>query len=65
MIKVKTFATPLRIFEAARELEGLDAQVADFLADEKATAVYSVSDATTAGDGGETIGLVRVVAYEA
>lgn len=64
MIKVKTFATPIRIFEAARELEGLDAQIAGFLADEKATAVYSVSDATTAGDGGETIGLVRVVAYE-
>jgi hypothetical protein len=64
MIKVKTFATPIRIFEAARELEGLDAQIAGFLADEKATVVYSVSDATTAGDGGETIGLVRVVAYE-
>ena len=64
MIKVKTFATPIRIFEAARELEGLDGEVAGFLADEKATAVYSISDATTAGDGGETIGLVRVVAYE-
>ncbi len=64
MIKVKTFATPIRIFEAARELEGLDAQVVGFLADEKAAAVYSISDATTAGDGGETIGLVRVVAYE-
>jgi hypothetical protein len=65
MIKVRTFATPIKIFATIRELTELDETVARFLADEKATNVYSVSDSTTAGDTGETIGLIRVVAYEA
>jgi hypothetical protein len=65
MIKVKTFATPIKIFATIRELTELDEAVAKFLADEKATTVYSVSDSTTAGDTGETIGLIRVVAYDA
>jgi hypothetical protein len=64
MIKVKTFTTPIKIFAAARELNDLDAQVTAFLADEHATTVCSVSDAITAGDSGETIGLIRTVAYE-
>jgi hypothetical protein len=64
MIKVKTFATPIKIFATIRELTELDETVSRFLADEKAIAVYSVSDSTTAGDTGETIGLIRVVAYE-
>ena len=33
------------------------------LNDEKADKVFSVSDATTAGENGETIGLIRSVAY--
>jgi hypothetical protein len=65
MIKVRSFTTPIKIFATIRELTELDETVAKFLADERATAVYSVSDATTAGDSGETIGLIRVVAYEA
>ena len=65
MIKVRSFTTPIKIFATIRELTELDETVAKFLADEQATAVYSVSDATTAGDTGETIGLIRVVAYEA
>ena len=65
MIKVKTFTTPIKIFVTVRELEELDSTVTTHLADEKATAVYAVSDSTTAGDNGETIGLIRVVAYEA
>jgi len=65
MIKVKSFTTPIKIFATIRELTELDEQVARFLADEGATAVYAVSDAATAGDTGETIGLIRVVAYEA
>ena len=65
MIKVKTFTTPIKIFATVRELEELDSTVTTHLADEKATTVYAVSDSTTAGDNGETIGLIRVVAYEA
>jgi hypothetical protein len=63
MIKVKTFATPIKIFAAHRELEELDEQVSAFLNDENADKVYSVSDTTTAGENGETIGLIRTVAY--
>ncbi len=65
MIKVRSFTTPIKIFATIRELTELDETVTGFLADEGATAVYSVCDATTAGDTGETIGLIRVVAYEA
>jgi hypothetical protein len=65
MIKVKSFTTPIKIFATNRELTELDEAVAAFLADAKATTVYSVSDSTTAGDTGETIGLIRVVAYDA
>ena len=64
MIKVKTFSTPVKIFAAARELTDLDAEVTGFLAKEKATAIFSVSDACTSGSNGETIGLIRTVAYE-
>ena len=64
MIKVKTFSTPIKIFSAARELNDLDAEVTKFLFDENASAVYSVSDSCTNGDNGETIGLIRTVAYQ-
>lgn len=63
MIKVKTFMTPIKIFATARELNDLDAQVTAFLESEKAAEVYSVSDAATAGEHGETIGLIRAVCY--
>lgn len=63
MIKVKTFATPIKIFATVRELQDLDEQVAAFLLEEKATEVYAMSDTTTAGGDGETIGLIRSVAY--
>ena len=63
MIKVRTFATPIKMFAAHRELEELDEQVSTFLNDEKAVKVYSVSDTTTAGESGETIGLIRAVTY--
>jgi hypothetical protein len=65
MIKVKTFTTPIKIFATVKEIAELDESVTRFLAGERAAAVYAVSDTTTAGDGGETIGLIRVVAYEA
>jgi hypothetical protein len=64
MIKVKTFTTPIKIFATQRELQELDDQVSAFLNEESATKVYSVSDTTTAGENGETIGLIRAVAYK-
>ena len=64
MIKVKTFATPIKIFATMRELQELDEQVAAFLAAEGVKRVYAMSDATTAGENGETIGLVRSVVYK-
>ena len=63
MIKVKTFTTPIKIFATQRELEELDERVSAFLNDESAAKVYSVGDTTTAGENGETIGLIRTVAY--
>ena len=63
MIKVKTFTTPIKIFATVRELQDLDEQVTAYLNDEGADAVFSVSDTATAGDNGETIGLIRTVAY--
>ena len=63
MIKVRTFATPIKIFATMRELHDLDAEVQKFLQDEGADKVYSMTDTTTVGDNGETIGLMRAVAY--
>ncbi|NLE22524.1 MAG: hypothetical protein GX624_07075 [Actinobacteria bacterium] len=63
MINVKTFATPIKIFATMRELHDLDAQVETFLREEGADAVFSMTDTTTVGENGETIGLIRAVAY--
>jgi hypothetical protein len=65
MIKVKTFATPIKIFATIRELEELDRAVTGFLVKEKASTVLALSDATTTGENGETIGLIRSIVYEA
>jgi hypothetical protein len=64
MTKVKTFASPLKIFHAKKELEALDAMVNKFIKDNKVQKIISVSDATTSDDNGATIGLIRVLAYE-
>lgn len=63
MAKVKTFASPLKIFKARKELEGLDDMVNKFLAENNVKKVISVSDTCTTDDSG-SIGLIRVVAYE-
>ena len=63
MIKVKTFASPLKIFQARKELEELDSMVNKFVQENKVQKVVSVSDTCTSDDSG-TIGLIRVVAYE-
>ena len=63
-IKVKTFATEVKIFQTMRELEALDETVNRFILQNKVKRVISVSDTTTTDDTGATIGLVRVLTYE-
>jgi len=64
MIKVKTFASPLKIFHAKNELETLDNMVNQFISENDVKKIISVSDACTTDDNGATIGLIRVIAYE-
>jgi len=64
MIKVKTFASPLKIFQARKELEDLDVMVNKFIEEKGVQRIVSVSDAPTTDDTGATIGLIRVLAYE-
>lgn len=65
MIKVKTFQTSIEILKTTRELNRLDEDVNKFIAENRVTRVISVSDATTSDNTGGTIGLVRVLTYEA
>lgn len=62
--RVKTFGMEIRPLKAMRELDELDAQVNRFVADNGVKRIVSVSDTPTTDDKGETIGLVRVLAYE-
>ena len=63
MVKVKTFASPLKIFHVRKELEELDAMVNSFIEENKVQKVISVSDTCTQDDSG-SIGVIRVIAYE-
>ncbi len=63
MVKVKTFASPLKIFHARKELEGLDEMVNKFIEENQVQKVISVSDACTTDDSG-TMGVIRVLAYD-
>ena len=62
--KVKTFGMELRPLKAMQELATLDDQVNRFVAEAGVKRIVAVSDAPTCDDTGETIGLIRVVAYE-
>lgn len=62
--KVKTFGMELRPLKAMQELSALDAMVNAFVAGNGVKRIVSVSDSPTTDDQDETIGLVRVVAYE-
>ncbi len=62
--KVKTFGMEIRPLKTMQELSSLDAMVNDFVAGNGVKRIISVSDSPTTDDKGETIGLVRVVAYE-
>jgi hypothetical protein len=64
MIKVKTFAIPLAIFQVRNKLKELDEQVNQFLEQVQAKRVVAVSDTHTTDDSGATMGLIRVVTYE-
>ncbi|OHB69456.1 MAG: hypothetical protein A2W17_09920 [Planctomycetes bacterium RBG_16_41_13] len=63
MIKIKTFTSTLKIFHVHNELVELDKEVNDFLQLNNITKVVSVSDSTT-NTGGDTMGIIRVLAYE-
>ena len=64
MVKVKTFATELKIFQTMKELYNLDEQVNQFIKENNINTIVSVSDTCTTDDKGATIGLIRVLAYE-
>ena len=63
-MKVKTFTSPLKIFQARKELEELDNMVNNFIEENNVQRIVCVSDACTTDDTGASIGLIRVVAYE-
>ena len=63
-MKVKTFASSLKIFQARKEMEELDNMVNKFIEENNVQRIVSVSDACTTDDSGASIGLIRVVAYE-
>ena len=63
-IKVKTFGMELRPLKTMKELQSLDDAVNQFIAANGIQKVISVADSPTTDDKGETIGLVRVIAYE-
>jgi hypothetical protein len=62
--KVKSFGMEIRPMKTMQELQQLDEMVNNFLAGKKVKSLVSVSDTAATDDTGETIGLVRVVAYE-
>jgi hypothetical protein len=64
MVKVKTFATELKIFHTMKELYDLDEQVNQFIKENNINKIVSVSDTCTTDDKGATIGVIRVIAYE-
>ncbi|HEY3490094.1 MAG TPA: hypothetical protein VGK27_08250 [Candidatus Deferrimicrobiaceae bacterium] len=64
MLKVKTFTSQIRIFHTIEELSELDRQVNEFLASAGARKLSGVSDALVTGDNGQSIGIVRTIAYE-
>ncbi len=65
MVKVKSFTSEIKVFQTMRELNQLDEQVNKFIAGQKIKKVISVSDTCTTDNAGGTIGVIRVIAYEA
>ncbi len=65
MMKVRTFMSPLKIFHTVEELASLDEQVNAFVAGQGVKNIVSVSDTCTTDNTGATIGVIRVLTYEA
>ncbi len=63
-LKVKSFGMEIRPMKTMQELQQLDDMVNNFLIRNNVKKLVSVSDTSATDDRGETIGLVRVVAYE-
>lgn len=63
-VKVKSFGMEIRPMKTMQELALLDDTVNAFIAGTSIKKVISVNDTATTDDKGETIGLVRLVAYE-
>ncbi len=63
-LKVKSFGMEIRPLKTMQELRQLDNVVNEFIAANGIRKLISVSDSPTTDDKGETIGLVRVIAYE-
>ena len=63
-VRVKTFGMEIRPMKTMQELKRLDDVVNEFIAGNGVKKLISVSDSSTTDDKGETIGLVRVIAYE-
>lgn len=65
MFKVKTFGIEIRPFMTMNELSQLNEMVNKFISENNMKRVISVSDVSTTDDTGKTIGLIRVLSYEA
>jgi len=65
MLKVKTFISPLKIFHTVEEITSLDEQVNRFIGEQGVKRIVSVSDTCTTDTTGATIGVMRVIAFEA
>jgi hypothetical protein len=63
-VKVKSFGMAIRPLKTMQELKQLDDMVNEFIAGNGIKKVICVSDSSTTDDKGETIGLVRIIAYE-
>jgi hypothetical protein len=63
--RVKTFTNEMKVFHAMNELAALDEQVNQFIAANHVKKVISASDTTTTDNTGATIGVIRVLVYEA
>ena len=64
MIKVKTFASPLKVFHVKEQLETLDATINQFISENNVGQIMSVSDTCTTDDTGASIGIIRVLSYQ-
>lgn len=64
MYKVKSFGMEIRPTKTMLELQEIDNKVTQFVAENHVREVISVSDMSTTGDRGETIGLIRVICYK-